>query len=520
MAGAQLSDLLSKLTLDSEKEDTLSHYLASIRRKKIPLIFSKNAFFVQELKKSNWVYLMCRKIKDNLFWGCSQCQDLNTFMNIKNHENLVDTYCIHAQAAFMLIGDASTAPAYDTIEDTVEVISSKPYYAVAHVGNMPSIIHFPRQTKSANCSMHPGAHKAGKSKCEHLIAHEAKCKKEAEKEVSFNEPKARLKPAEPMVKDRIMSDNPFGIKIDLIPTLTEQLKYNDFNFKFPQNLIPNPVDKVCEHGNRYCSKESAVERYLITSDKVHIHDILPVNDSRDSICRMYYLDTVSQAHNNLPCSCQLQYTGEEDLLLPVSNSNRKTSHLVTYRLLYDFFLLEMTDGTSVSGYIAAFNRRRRMLCGSTAKECCAKVWKQAVKDFESALSTDEVEAFSCSKCPSENSPGDGLDEVHIGDGISEGMQVDHLPLEVKNFKELVPGIFSNFIIATTFYQAMSNISEKNSLIVTFLEQRFQRNLGSFTFNHMRVGYQYQSCHYTHVCLNILCNDLACRSMLFKILKSM
>ena len=73
MAGAQLSDLLSKLTLDSEKEDTLSHYLASIRRKKIPFIFSKNAFFVQELEKSNWVYLMCRKIKDNLFWGCSQC---------------------------------------------------------------------------------------------------------------------------------------------------------------------------------------------------------------------------------------------------------------------------------------------------------------------------------------------------------------------------------------------------------------------------------------------------------------
>ena len=90
--------------------------------------------------------------------------------------------------------------------------------------------------------------------------------------------------------------------------------------------------------------------------------------------------------------------------------------------MYDFFLLEMTDGCSATGYIAAYNRRRRMLCGPSAKECPKKVWMQAVGDFENALTTDEPEAFTCENCPSENSPGDGLDDMHIGDGVSEGMQ--------------------------------------------------------------------------------------------------
>ena len=54
----------------------------------------------------------------------------------------------------------------------------------------------------------------------------------------------------------------------------------------------------------------------------------------------------------------------------------------------------------------------------------------AVSDFEHALKTDEEEIFSCTKCPSADSIGDGLDEVHIGDGISEGTQVDLVPKDV------------------------------------------------------------------------------------------
>ena len=77
----------------------------------------------------------------------------------------------------------------------------------------------------------------------------------------------------------------------------------------------------------------------------------------------------------------------------------------------------MTEGCSASGYICAFNKRRRILCGSSAKKCAKKVWLQAVGDFENALTTEEKEAFTCDICQSEDSPGDGLDEVHIGDGI-------------------------------------------------------------------------------------------------------
>ena len=106
--------------------------------------------------------------------------------------------------------------------------------------------------------------------------------------------------------------------------------------------------------------------------------------------------------------------------------------------MFDFFSLEMSDGVSESGYITAFNRKRRMLCGSSAKECPKKVWIQAVEDFEHALSVDEVEAFTCNKCPSEDSEGDGQDEVHIGDGVCEGTQVELVPEHVKDFKEPLP----------------------------------------------------------------------------------
>ena len=95
--------------------------------------------------------------------------------------------------------------------------------------------------------------------------------------------------------------------------------------------------------------------------------------------------------------------------------------------MFDFFSLEMSDGVSESGYITAFNRRRKMLCGSSGKECPKKVWIQAVEDFEHALSVDKVEAFTCNKCPSEDSEGDGKDEVHIGDGVCEGAQVEFVP---------------------------------------------------------------------------------------------
>ena len=53
---------------------------------------------------------------------------------------------------------------------------------------------------------------------------------------------------------------------------------------------------MCElHGNQYCSQQSEIDPYLITSDKVHIHDLLPVDDSRNRVCRVFYLDTTSSA---------------------------------------------------------------------------------------------------------------------------------------------------------------------------------------------------------------------------------
>ena len=60
------------------------------------------------------------------------------------------------------------------------------------------------------------------------------------------------------------------------------------------------------------------------------------------------------------CDCRLTYKGASDQLLPVSLQGKdQTFHVVSYRLLLDFFLLEITDGTSESGFINAYNRKKK-----------------------------------------------------------------------------------------------------------------------------------------------------------------
>ena len=86
-------------------------------------------------------------------------------------------------------------------------------------------------------------------------------------------------------------------------------------------MIPSTNSKsVCDlHGNRYCTQQSALERYLVFSDQVHIHDILPVDDSRNAFCHVYFLDTLQPGEQTPACDCRLCYAGEEDQLLPVCN---------------------------------------------------------------------------------------------------------------------------------------------------------------------------------------------------------
>ena len=93
--------------------------------------------------------------------------------------------------------------------------------------------------------------------------------------------------------------------------------------------------------------------YLVISDKVHLHDIFPVDDSRNATLRVFYLDIAPEKEQNSLCICCLLYTGKEDHLLPISKfgkdnscTARRTFSIVSYRLLFDLFLLEMTDGSS------------------------------------------------------------------------------------------------------------------------------------------------------------------------------
>ena len=78
-------------------------------------------------------------------------------------EDLEWEYCIHAQAATMLWNVKELTMKYFEDPGNVEVMSEDPYYAIVHAGDVPAVIYFPRQTKSPNCSEHPGSHKAKKS---------------------------------------------------------------------------------------------------------------------------------------------------------------------------------------------------------------------------------------------------------------------------------------------------------------------------------------------------------------------
>ena len=68
-----------------------------------------------------------------------------------------------------------------------------------------------------------------------------------------------------------------------------------------------------------------------------------------------------------------------------------------------------------------------------------------------------LEAFSCSKCPSEYSSGDGQDEVHIGDGISEGTQVDLVPDYIKNEKEIATKTTVSWLLAIKYAQGIVQV---------------------------------------------------------------
>ena len=104
MAKTSLSDMLTKLSLDRDSEDHLSFYLSLLRRKgNLSFLFSQKACFLPDIETKKWLYLELRKIGNTFVWGCSVCQDLKTFRLIENAKEISDTYCIHAQALFIIV---------------------------------------------------------------------------------------------------------------------------------------------------------------------------------------------------------------------------------------------------------------------------------------------------------------------------------------------------------------------------------------------------------------------------------
>ena len=54
-----------------------------------------------------------QKLEDKFAWGCSSCDNLETFKNIKENKDVIENYCVHAQVAFMLIDEDDMQTKYD-----------------------------------------------------------------------------------------------------------------------------------------------------------------------------------------------------------------------------------------------------------------------------------------------------------------------------------------------------------------------------------------------------------------------
>ena len=89
----------------------------------------------------------------------------------------------------MLIDKDEMKMKFEEPKQDIEVMSEKPYFAIAHSGKHPAVIYFPRQSKAPNCSQHPGAHKARKNKCDHLSSHEKQFREEVSNNALASAPK-------------------------------------------------------------------------------------------------------------------------------------------------------------------------------------------------------------------------------------------------------------------------------------------------------------------------------------------
>ena len=123
MTKSSLSDMLSKLSLNTENEDKLSFYLSFLRRKgKNLILFSKKACFVKDIESNKWIYLELKRNSGEFAWGCSSCENLKTFRNMQALDEIVKGYFIHAQVACMMINEMDLEKKFDEPEEVFEVI--------------------------------------------------------------------------------------------------------------------------------------------------------------------------------------------------------------------------------------------------------------------------------------------------------------------------------------------------------------------------------------------------------------
>ena len=113
--------------------------------------------------------------------------------------------------------------------------------------------------------------------------------------------------------------NPYEIRIHFLPDENFKEKFRAINRNgnpFLDNLIPDPQGKRCKvHKNKFCSKQSALTRYLVVAEKVNIHSMFNVE-----VYRVFYLDTLQDGGDDPLCGCRLPYTGETDHILPISKT--------------------------------------------------------------------------------------------------------------------------------------------------------------------------------------------------------
>ena len=347
----------------------------------------------------------------------------------------------------------------------VEIISKNPYQCAVLTRGEYGLLTFPPRAKKPRCVLPCKNSKT----CHHCLLWErsegthkiensdkpSEIRRKSEDDFYASIPKKMNWPPKPEVQAEFRKHARSGYAY---PELKKLIP------KFEENL-------VCMHNNSF-DKRDPVEMMWVMSRKIVIINTDWVENT-DRVA--YYRPTIVPGVEN--CECRQVWTGEEYLVLNVSNKGRKgrTGHLITYNFLLDYTYNFIKTGSTLRGYLAAHNKKMTNQYGAEDHELVPfHIFKNAVFLFwEEVLNMNPKTAFVCPDCGPRP-------KTLCCDGVAVGMQWD----KMKEISDLIMPFNSPEILDAPQYKERMFIKMKKNrdLLKKCMDTGNYPNFSKFDFS--------------------------------------